>query len=72
MLRSSFTRSQAIYTLFNHFVDEGGFTKIMNMLKEGKNIDTICFLAIGVALSSFMPPRMAVEGLYKDYLESLV
>lgn len=64
MLRSSFTRSQVIYSLFNLFIEQGGMVKQVKMLKEGKSIDAICYLSVATALAGFMPPRMAVKELY--------
>lgn len=46
--------------------------KALNFVKEGKNVDAICQLAIAISFSSFMPPRMVVEQLYKEYLESMI
>lgn len=59
MLRSGMTRSQMIYSLWNFFIAHDGLVKISNILKEGKNIDSIFNMAIALSLACFMVPKMA-------------
>ena len=53
------TRSQMIYSLWNFFIAHDGLVKISNILKEGKNIDSIFNMAIALSLACFMVPKMA-------------
>ena len=46
--------------------------KVLSNVRESKNVDSVCNLAVTMGMVSFMPPRMGVTQLFSEYLACLV